>query len=622
MQQKNITEKISSIVEMWPINAEKYSEEKAIIDYYSNISLSYREINDYIKYFASALQFLGLKKGMHVAQFSENSAKWLIADQALFACGAVNAVRGSQAPIDELNYIYNHSDSKFLITDSTKMLEKLYSQLSASLPEFIVLLTEEDVKSRYNVPVYTFNEMIEMGKNLPFNNVEISKDDIATIVYSSGTTGRPKGIVLTHGNIASQIKNIHPSLRAEFPSRALNVLPIWHMYERTCEYYLFSSGSSLYYTNIKNFKKDLKLYKPNYVVSVPRLWEAIYEGINHEIKTKNIVVQKMFNFFINASQKHKKSKRIHTGKCIENINSSFVTNLQAKMQDMSLYPLHQIAETIFYSKIREALGGCLIKGISGGGALARNIEDFYEAINVNICVGYGLTETAPVLSLRKPENNKIYSVGQPLPETEIMIVDTETLSPVPLGQKGLVLAKGPQVMKGYYKDKEATEKVLLKTGWFITGDIGWLTKDKTLTLTGRLKDTIVLSNGENVEPESIEQACLTSPYIKQIVLVGQDKSALGALITPNEEEIEIWAQKHNLSFQEAKDHPEFTKLIHKELSAKVQNRPNYRPFERIACFRFLNDGFSVENGLMTFTAKIKKNEVFNKYKDLIEEMYA
>jgi long-chain acyl-CoA synthetase len=263
----------------------------------------------------------------------------------------------------------------------------------------------------------------------------------------------------------------------------------------------------------------------------------------------------------------------------------------------------------------------LIKGISGGGALARNVEDFYEAINVSICVGYGLTETAPILSLRKPKNNKIYSVGQPLPETEIMIVDTETLSPLAIGQKGLVLTKGPQVLKGYYKDKEATEKVLFKTGWFITGDIGWLTKDKTLTLTGRLKDTIVLSNGENVEPESIEQACLTSQYIKQIVLVGQDKAALGALITPNEEEMEVWAQKHNISAQEVKNHPDFMKLIHKELGSKTQSRPNYRPFERIACFRLLNDDFSIENGLMTFTAKIKKNEVFNKYKDLIEEMY-
>ncbi|MFA6989131.1 MAG: AMP-binding protein, partial [Candidatus Gastranaerophilaceae bacterium] len=391
MHLKNSIEKFISIVEIWQINSKKYSQTKAVIDDYSNITLTYEELNDYIKYFAAALQSLGVTKNMHAVQFSENSAKWLIADQALMCCGAVNAVRSSQAPMDELNYIYNHSDSKFLITDSVKLLEKLYSQLSSDLPNFVILLTEEDVKSKYNVPIYTFDELIEMGKNLPFNPVEISSDDMATIVYSSGTTGKPKGIVLTHGNIASQIKNLPTVLDVKFPSKTLNVLPIWHMYERTCEYYLFSQGSSLYYTNIRNLKKDLNLYKPNYLISVPRLWEALYEGINKEIKTKNIITQKMFSFFINTSKKHKKSKRIHTGNCIDNLNPSFTKNLWAKLQDISLYPVHQIAETFFYSKIREAVGGCLIKGISGGGALARNVEDFYEAINVSICVGYGLT---------------------------------------------------------------------------------------------------------------------------------------------------------------------------------------------------------------------------------------
>jgi long-chain acyl-CoA synthetase len=624
MQQTNFLNKLESIVEIWSCNSEIFSDTLALVDDYSQLSLSYKELNNHIRYFAAALQSLGVSKGMHGSQFSENSSKWMVADQGILSCGAVNAVRGSQAPIDELIYIYNHSDSRFLVTDSLELLESLYPQFSSNLPEFVILLNEEgsEIKDKYQTPIFTFNEIIEMGKNLSFNPVAIFKDDTATIVYSSGTTGKPKGIVLSHGNIASQIMNIHPSLDISFPSRALNVLPVWHMYERTCEYYLLSGGCSLYYTNIRNFKKDLKTYKPHYLIGVPRLWASIYEGIIGEIKNKGTLAQKMFNHFIKMSQKHKKAKRVHSGKCVEHTNPSFLKTLSTKWTDMSLYPMHKTADAILYSKIKQAFGGCLIRGISGGGALAADVEDFYEAIDLDICVGYGLTETSPVLTIRKPNNNKMYSAGEPIRQTEIMIVDIETLSPLSFEQKGLVLAKGPQIMKGYYKDQESTDKVLLKTGWFITGDIGWLTKDQTLVLTGRLKDTIVLSNGENIEPECIEQALLTSPFIKQIVLVGQDKEALGALIAPNEAEIEEWARQNHLPLEQVQQHPEFTKLIQKELKTRVQNRPNYRPFERISYFRFLNDGFSIENGLMTYTAKIKKNEVFSKYKDLIEDMYA
>ena len=215
----------------------------------------------------------------------------------------------------------------------------------------------------------------------------------------------------------------------------------------------------------------------------------------------------------------------------------------------------------------------------------------------------------------------MHTAGQPLPETEIAIVDPDKLTLMPKGQKGLVLAKGPQIMKGYYKDKEATDKVLLKTGWFITGDLGWLSDDNFLTLTGRAKDIIVLSNGENIEPDPLEQECSMSEFVKQIVLVGQDKSALGALIKTDEEAVTQWAQENGVKEATAEQDPAFKKMLLKELNTRIAARPNFRPFERLSDIRFISEGFTIENGLMTFTAKIRKNVVFEKYEKLINEMY-
>lgn len=623
MQVGNKIKDFKTISDIWSVNAKRYPDIIALDDKYSNLKLTYSQAYECIKNFASGLQSLGVAKGNHIAQFSENCIKWMIADQAIFKIGAVNAVRGSQAPVDELAYILEHSDSEVLIADNINLLSNLKESIKNNGIKFVIFFVgdEKFKKEDFDIPVYSFEEVIEIGKNNEFVSVEINNNDLATIVYSSGTTGKPKGIMLTHGNLVSQIINVHSSLQAEPKHRSLNVLPIWHMYERTCEYYLLSVGCMLAYTNVRNFKKDIKKHKPHYLVSVPRLWESVYEGVISEISKKGSKASFIFSKALSSTIAMKKARRIYKDLCIENLNSSPMKKILCKLQDVALTPMQTAADKVLFSKIREALGGCLIKGISGGGALARHVEDFFEAINVEIHVGYGLTETSPVLTYRKPGNNKRYSAGQPLPETDILIVDTETLKPLKSTQKGLVLAKGPQIMPGYYKDQQATEKVLYKNGWFNTGDIGWLTPDNTLVLTGRLKDTIVLSNGENIEPECIEQACLTSSFVSQIVLVGQDKDSLGALITPNEEAIEKWATKNNLALKEAIRHPEFKNTLHKDIQSKVKSRPNFRPFERISNVHVLDEQFSIENGLMTRTAKIKKQEVFNRYKDLIDNMF-
>ena len=266
----------------------------------------------------------------------------------------------------------------------------------------------------------------------------------------------------------------------------------------------------------------------------------------------------------------------------------------------------------------------MYQGITGGGAIARHLDDFYEIIGINLLNAYGLTETSPGIAANSLEENLRGSVGRPLDETELKIVDPETLIPVKNNETGVVMVRGPQVMSGYYKNPEETDKILSKDGWINTGDLGWITRNGELVLSGRAKDVIVLSNGENIEPQPIEDACLKSPFIDQIMLVGQDKDSLGALVIPNEESIKLWFENRNIKDHESSEitkKPEVKKLFKQVLTECVKSRPHYRPFEKIQYFKILNEPFTIENGLMTQTMKLRKNEIHKRYESLIQEMF-
>jgi long-chain acyl-CoA synthetase len=301
--------------------------------------------------------------------------------------------------------------------------------------------------------------------------------------------------------------------------------------------------------------------------------------------------------------------------------------VKAWVTTLGLAPLHYLGELLLYKRMQQALGGRVQQLVCGGGSLAQHLEDFFEIIGVDILVGDGLTETSPVLSARRYWHNLRGASGQPLIQTSFQIVDLETRRVLGNEQRGLVLARGPQIMQGYYRNSEATRKAISTDGWFDTGDIGWLTPDGSIVLTGRAKDMIVLSNGENIEPQPIEDACLRSPYIEQIVLVGQDEKALGALIVPNLEALQTWAlaqsppligeihQPLDLTSAGLRD------LLRQELNREVHDRPGYRPQDEIAAFALLPEPLTVENGLLTQTLKIRRNIVMERYTDLIQTLF-
>lgn len=621
-----LDEKIQSLADLWEFYTENYSDIKAVIDKYNDIKLTYKEFYEKIKLFSAGLQSLGLNKGEHVCLFSENSSKWLLSDQAVLYAGAVNAVRGSAAPAEELSYILKHSDCVGLIAENLSVILKLRKTLEDLNLKFIICLSNEEipesVKEKFSV--YKLDQVLESGKTVSYKPVKINKDDLATLIYTSGTTGSPKSVMLTHKNFLYQIKALKSRVNFEKGSLSLSVLPTWHSYERAGEYFILSSGGTIAYTNLFNLKDDIKEFKPDNFISVPRIWEAFYNGIQLGLEKQPFVRKKFIENCLKISELYIKFKRIAKNLDIYNMNAPLIYRLNAILFTAMLYPLHKYADKTIYNKIRTVFGGNLIQGITGGGAIAKHLDDFYEAIGINIINGYGLTETCPTLTANSLDKNLRGSVGRPLDGTELKVVDPETFMPLERHKTGIVMAKGPQVMKGYYKNPEETEKILSKDGWINTGDIGWLTSNGELILTGRAKDIIVLSNGENIEPQPIEDACLKSPFIDQIMLVGQDKSSLGALIIPNNESIKLWFENNNIKYHDSSEitkKPEIQKLFKQELTSCVKSRPNYRPFEKIQYFKILEEPFTIENGLMTQTMKLRKNEIQKRYEPLIKEMF-
>jgi long-chain acyl-CoA synthetase len=615
---------INSLAEIWPLAAERFGRVVALHAPHLKpaVSITYQEMYEQMLAFATGLQLSGVQPRTAVAMFADNSPRWFIADQGTIMTGAFNAVRSSQAETQELFSILNNSASHTLIVEDLKTLQKLGNQLYDQPIQLIVLLSDEEPDISIPVKVLNFEQLVAVGKTGQFQPPNLQPSDLATLIYTSGTSGNPKGVMLTHANLLHQIHTAGTVLQPRPGDRVLSILPSWHSYERTCEYFLLSQGCTQTYTNIRYLKQDLREHQPHYMVAVPRLWESIYEGAQKQFRDQSANNQKLVNFFFKISQDYLQAHRIVTGLDIDRqFNPG--SKLGARLKSLVLKPLHQLGDKLVYQKVRSATGGQIKHIINGGGALPLHIDNFFDIVGVSILVGYGLTETAPITNVRRPWRNLRPTSGQPMPATEIRIVDLDTRKTLPTGERGLILIRGPQVMQGYYRNPEATAKAIDSEGWFDSGDLGWLTPQGDLTITGRAKDTIVLSNGENIEPQSIENACLLSSYIDQIVLVGQDAKYLGALIVPNQEALVNWGKTQPQPWPEGDlADTRLTELFRNELTRLVKDRPGYRSDDRIATFRLLAEPFSIENGLLTQKLSLKRHVVMERYRDTINEMFA
>lgn len=639
---------LRAIPEIWRCTANKYGDRVALVDPHHNppMNVTFKQLEQEILQFSEGLRQAGIFPHEKVALFADNSCRWLIADQGIMAIGAVDVVRGSRSSFEELSVIYSHSDSVALIVENKELWNKLLpSLITSSSLRFVVLLWGDKFSLAKDVPfsMYTYEELLALGhraKTLAtatdgvrsFHHHQIQADDMATIVYTSGTTGNPKGVMLTHSNLLHQVVYLWEVVQPNPGDRFLSILPPWHMYERSVEYFSLSRGSEQVYTNIKCLKDDLKRYPPHYMVSVPLIFDSLYSGVQRELSRSSNVRRFIASALIGISMIFMNMKRVYQGRDMSKVKidnttlfGSALEWLVARITAALLFPFHTLANTIVYQKIHLAIG---IKkaAITGGGSLSPHVDKFFEAIGITLLNGYGLTESSPVVAARNANNNVLGSVGRMLSETEVKIVDIHSGETLPPGKKGLVKLRGTPVMKGYYKNEDASRQAIDEKGWLDTGDLGWLCPELkvgaarccggNLVLDGRAKDVIVLSTGENIEPTVIEEAAIRSRYVQQIMVVGQDQRRLGALIVVNKDEL---ISAGFLDAEEICTYPSPQKLImliHEELQHYTSDCP-----AKIGPFILLEDAFTVENAMLTPTMKVRRNMVASKYESLIKDLF-
>jgi len=619
LEERTFIQKLNHLDQIWKCLKNRYGDTLAVKDLRgkNKEEFSYSELERLITKASNAFFNLGLRKGDVVTIISENSPRWLIADQAIMRLSAIDAVRGINSPSVELNYIIKHSKSVGLIIQSNSVWEKLENK-EELLKDLKFIINFEDFSDN---GITSWMDFLKAGNetNSVSYQAEVDKssiNDVATILYTSGTTGKPKGVPLTHSNLLHQVINLACIADPKPGSYVLSVLPIWHSYERSAEYFFFSCGCSQFYTLPKYLKDDIKKIKPIIMATVPRLWEAIYDGFFLALKKMPNNKQKLIKrLIINSSQFKKNLRKLRN---LQVIDSNIIEKIKSFIMISFSFPVHILSSLFIWPNLKRQLCGDNLKfPINGGGALPEHVDLFFEALGIDVLVGYGLTETSPVLTCRRTWCNVRGSSGQPLPSTEIKIVGENNLT-LRDNEIGKIFARGPQVMGGYLNDVSSSMKVLSIDGWFDTGDLGFLIPNGSLIITGRSKDTIVLSSGENIEPNPLEAKILSSKFISQVQLVGQDKKNLSALIVPNIDLIQSKFSKTDLI--EINQNQEIRKFYKSKINNLLKNRIGARLEEQIIDCLFVSP-FTIENSLLTQTLKQKRKEIVKLYQIQIEEMY-
>ena len=627
---------LQGLDQLWPELERQFGDAVALVAPHDNEdkeTVSFSALRKRIDQAAAGFASLGVGGGEVVALFAENGPRWLVADQGLMRCGAANAVRGSSAPIEELRYILADSGSVGLVVESAALLARLGLDGEACQRlRFVVLLEGEApaAPDPAHLPCLSWASFMAQGAAAtPPPAPSGGAGRLATLLYTSGTTGEPKGVPLSHGNLLHQVRSLGALVDPKPGDEVLSVLPIWHAYERSVEYFLLSCGCRQTYTTLRHFKNDLQRVRPHYMVSVPRLWEAILSGFEDALAAMPRGRQRLLRAALANSRAFHTARR--TAQDLTLAPEAPANRLRAQVESLARRPAEALAAAQLWPRMRQQLvGGRLRTAISGGGALAPYVDGFFEAVGIELLVGYGLTETSPVLTCRRQWANRRGSAGQPLADTSLRIVDPESRRTLAIGERGLVLARGPQVMAGYWGKPEATAKVLDGEGWFDTGDLGLLLADGTLVLTGRAKDTIVLSSGENIEPGPLEDALAALPMVEQVMVVGQDRRQLGLLLVPKAEALAAWALAQGLPVPGvvqageagplAAD-PALLKALSRDFNRVLAARAGSRPDERLAGVAVVAP-FTIENGLLTQTLKQRRDRIAKRDAAAIEALYS
>jgi len=624
----------NNLAEMYRLAAERYGDLPVFASRVRSgvfKPISYNDLYETGLRLGTALIEIGVKQRDHVAILSDNCVEWNMVDYGTLMVGAADVPRGTDVTNQEIEYIINHSDSEVVFVENKRLLDRMITLMPQM--EKVRHLVLMDRKAEAPQGILSLQTLIERGRSLREEGdrqVEdrmerIAPDDLFTLIYTSGTTGTPKGVMLTHANMASQVKFL-PFL-LESNDRVLSILPVWHSYERVFQMIAVSNGCCTYFTSLRSLTDDLKTVKPTMMASAPRLWENLYLRILKNVQDSHWIRRGLFKVAYFCSRMVKGSLFFLQGKKIDlkgrnAVASSGLAVLHA-LRVLLFLPPYVALNAVVIEKLRQIVGGSFKGTVSGGGALQPHVDEFFNYIGICVQEGYGLTETAPVIAVRTLRRLVIGTVGPLYEETELRIMDLNTgeiLFPNTSnpgegrGLKGEVHVKGPQVMKGYFKNEDATSRVL-KDGWLNTGDIGIYTYNDCLKIVGRSKDTIVLLNGENLEPIPIEAKLCESPLIDQCMIVGQDQKQLGALVVPSLEGFANQGFSKESVAALAEDSEAHDRIV-KEAKRLISNENGFKTFEHIHGIALLPKPFEVGEE-MTNTFKIKRHVVDEKYGDLI-----
>ncbi len=607
-------------------NRVKATPDKTAYHYYDTKAnnwkkLSWIETQHEVLKWQSILQSFAVEAGDKIALLVNNCPQWVFAEQAGFSLGAVIVPLYTNDRADNIAYILDNADIKILIIKNKqqlKLLDTIHYQL-ARLKAIIYIeeadnsFTEDhkavegldnssaEGSTKNNVsnplskeaplPVYYYRDRMNLKAHV-YYRYHSEPDDLATIVYTSGTTGKPKGVMLSHANILFDTWASICAVPCRSDDKFLSFLPLSHMFERTAGYYIpMMSGAEIAYArSIDLLAADLQLIKPTVIVTVPRIFERVHQKIMAQLEKKPFLAQKLFKLTVNIGWKR----------------FLFYQHKHPWFPGLLLWPL---LNKIIAQKVMNKLGGNLRLAISGGAALANDIAQFFIGLGLTITQGYGMTEAAPVISTNSLNNNDPFSVGQILPGIETKFT-----------RKGELLVKAATIMKGYWKNEQATKKVLDTEHWLHTGDKAEI-RDNHLYITGRVKEILVLSNGEKVPPGDLETAICSDPAFEQAIVIGESRPFLSAIIVLNED---MWpeladAAHINSRAKNVLQNKQLRKVVTGKISRLLASFPGYEQIRRV---KLVLQPWTINNGMLTPTMKLKCNTILKNYSQDIGELYS
>jgi long-chain acyl-CoA synthetase len=558
------------------------------------VPISTQELVERVRGLAKALRDLGVRRGDRVALMAENGPHWPTVDFAVLAIG------GAHVPIyptllpEQAAYIVQDSGAKVVLAQGKERLQGLLERRSEmpSVEHFVAIGCEPPAGT------LGFVDLIERGRGWDQAALEAEcklagTDDLATLIYTSGTTGNPKGVMLSHGNIASNVVNALERLDIVGDYTALSFLPLAHSFERTVDYIYFYRGCTIAYAeSVQAVAQNLGEVKPQVFVSVPRVYEKVLARVQENVAKSSPTKQKIFRWAVGVGKE------------------ALPWRLRKSSPPGLLGIKTAIADKLVFGKIRERLGGRFVMAVSGGAPLGRDVAEFFWGAGVPIYEGYGLTETSPVLTVNAYDAVKMGSVGKAIPGVELR-----------LAEDGEILARGPNIMLGYFNNPTATAEVIDAEGWFHTGDIGQLDGEGFLTITDRKKELIVNAYGKNIAPAPIENLLKSDPLIGQAVVIGDQRPFCVALLVPEFEGLRSWARREGIAATDDAKLVREAKVRAHFASAVERANAELARFEQIRAFEILPAEFTLETGELTPTQKVKRRVILKKYAETIDGLY-